>query len=556
MRNGETWWASIVFFAITGVAMTGAGSVASGQAFKDDFESYTAGSNIHGQSGWKGFDNNPNVGALVSDAFAHSGSQSIEIAEGADLIHEHEIAGGKWVFSVMQYVPSGSFGYSYVYLLSQYDDRSVGGGDRPVWSTFTRFLLSSRIVNTKTSGAMAAAIVFDRWIEHKYIVDLDENTVEAYYDGMLIDTRIWDEDGQDTLAAINLYGHQGSCVYYDDISVLPYEEALGEASHPRPADGAEDVVVDVVLEWNPGTFATGHDVYLGTDYEAVGRASRSEPMGVLVSQGQALASFDPEGLLEFEQTYYWRIDEVNGPPDSTIFRGPVWSFTTEPFAYPVEQITVTSNSTWGEGEGPENTINGSGLNADDEHSTKASDMWLGTANGGDAVFIQYAFDRVYKLHEMWVWNYNVLFEPLLGFGLKDVTIEYSVDGTEWAALADVELAQGPGEPDYIANTTIAFGGVAAKYVRLTVNSGWGVLGQLGLSEVRFLYIPVQARKPRPADGETGVAVAPVLGWRAGREAELHEVYLSIDEAAVADGSALLDIVDEASYVPGVLDFSQ
>ena len=65
----------------------------------------------------------------------------------------------------------------------------------------------------------------------------------------------------------------------------------------------------------------------------------------------------------------------------------------------------------------QNTVNGSGLNANDEHSTRAEDMWLAMGNGVDPVWIQFEFDRVYKLHQALVWNYNVEFEPVLGFGL-------------------------------------------------------------------------------------------------------------------------------------------
>jgi len=54
-------------------------------------------------------------------------------------------------------------------------------------------------------------------------------------------------------------------------------------------------------------------------------------MGVLVSQGQAATTYAPAAALEFGTTYYWRIDEVNAPPDSTIFKGEVWSFTTGNF---------------------------------------------------------------------------------------------------------------------------------------------------------------------------------------------------------------------------------
>jgi len=265
------------------------------------------------------------------------------------------------------------------------------------------------------------------------------------------------------------------------------------------------------------------------------------------------ADYQPASVLEFGQTYYWRIDEVNAAPDSTIFKGEVWNFTAEPFAYPVENIIVTSNAASDPSAGPENTINGSGLNELDQHSTAASDMFLGVP-GAEPVVLAYEFDKVYKLHEMLAWNYNVQFELMLGFGLKSVAVEYSENGADWIALGDIEFAQATARANYAANTTVEFNGVAAKYVRLTVNSGWGPMGQYGLSEVRFLYIPAQAREPQPTDGATAVDPSTVLSWRAGRDALSHEIYLSVDEQAVADGTALVDAVSDCSYAASALDF--
>jgi F5/8 type C domain/Right handed beta helix region len=152
--------------------------------------------------------------------------------------------------------------------------------------------------------------------------------------------------------------------------------------------------------------------------------------------------------------------------------------------YPISDVVATSNAISEEGAEPENTVNGSGLNDNDEHSTKSTDMWLGQPEDG-GVYIQFEFDDVYELDEMWVWNYNVMFEFLLGFGIKEATIEYSENGTDWTTLSDVEFAQGTATADYTVGTIVAFGGVPAKYVRLNVQSGWGMLGQFGLSEVRF-----------------------------------------------------------------------
>ncbi|UCD49261.1 MAG: hypothetical protein JSW27_17230, partial [Phycisphaerales bacterium] len=72
-----------------------------------------------------------------------------------------------------------------------------------------------------------------------------------------------------------------------------------------PEDGAIDVYRDIDLSWTPGGFAAAHDVYLGTSFDDVNSATRTNPMGALVSEGQAASSYDP-GRLELGQTYYWR----------------------------------------------------------------------------------------------------------------------------------------------------------------------------------------------------------------------------------------------------------
>jgi len=358
-------------------------------------------------------------------------------------------------------------------------------------------------------------------------------------------------------------GWGGHALFYGQIDdVRIYNRALshsdvkelcqgaGAAMIVAPGADATEVPRDAILSWQPGEYAATHDVYLGTSFADVNTAGRDNAMGVLVSESQDANSYDPPGLLDWGQTYYWRIDEVNAAPDFAIYKGGVWSFTVEPFGYPIEHVVATSNAASSPTEGPENTVNGSGLNADDEHSIKTTDMWLATA-GADPVCIQYEFDVVYKLHEMLVWNHNSSFELLLGFGLKDVTVEYSENGTDWTLLGDVELAQATATGDYTANTAVDFQGVTARYVRLTVNSGHGMTGQFGLSEVRFTSVPVQARQPEPADGAAAVSVEADLSWRAGREAATHEVSVGTDP----DALALVETTSEPTLDPGPLDLA-
>jgi hypothetical protein len=325
---------------------------------------------------------------------------------------------------------------------------------------------------------------------------------------------------------------------------------LGEATNPSPANEATEVYRDTNLSWTPGEFAATHDVYLGTNFDDVNSASRDKPGTVLVSKGQDANAFDP-GRLDFGKTYYWRIDEVNAPPSTAIFKSSVWSFTVEQLAYKIDanDITATASSS-GAGAGPENVINGSGLDANDRHSTSPATMWLTAPNAVGPAWIQFQFDKVYSLYQMWVWNHNTDFEESLGFGLKGVTIRYSVNGTSWMDLKSVELAQAPGVDGYAHNTTVDFGSVAAKYVRIDVTSNWGGV-QYGLSEVRFLYIPVQARSPRPASGSPSVAVNTALSWMPGREAASHQVYISTDEKAVTAGTVSAAAVTIPSFAPSL-----
>jgi hypothetical protein len=271
------------------------------------------------------------------------------------------------------------------------------------------------------------------------------------------------------------------------------------------------------------------------------------------SQNQDANTYQPDTLLDFVQKYYWRVDEVNAPPNSNFFyRGDVWSFTVEPFACPLSlssgSITdATASSTSGT-MGPRKTVDESGLNPNnDQHSTASTNMWL-SSSGPQPTWIQYEFDKVYKLHQMWVWNSNQSMEPYYGYGMKNVTIEYSTDSNDWKQLDGVfEFAPATGKADYTHNTTVDFGGVAAKFVKITAISNWkGLFRQYGLSEVRFFYIPASAWQPWPASGETGVSLDAVLSWRAGRDAAVHEVYFSNDMNAVEAGTALVGTVNKAS----------
>lgn len=336
--------------------------------------------------------------------------------------------------------------------------------------------------------------------------------------------------------------------------MLGEDTQKGLAAAPAPQDEAMDVPFDGFLSWTSGEFAAQHDVYLGAAFDDVSSASRAKPLGVLASLAQDANTYDPAGALAFGQTYYWRVDEVNAAPDFTVIKGDVWSFTVEPLAYPLPgaSITATASSVNSADMGPERTIDGSGLDAAGRHSVDPTTMWLSNKAEPQPAWIQYAFDKAYKLHELHVWNSNQVLEESLGVGAKAVKVEYSVDGTAWTALGEFTVAQASGTAVYAANTTIDFGEVVAKYVKLTIESNWGgLLSQCGLSEVRFSYVPVWARESNPAAGATDANPQVTLQWRSGREAASHKVYVSPDQQAVKDGTAPVATTSEPAYATAV-----
>ena len=99
------------------------------------------------------------------------------------------------------------------------------------------------------------------------------------------------------------------------------------AALPEPANRATEVAQDAVLSWMAGDYANKHDVYFGTVFDDVKDASReNDPSSVLASQNQDETTFEPAGLLEFAQSYYWRVDEFNDADPNSPWKGNVWSF--------------------------------------------------------------------------------------------------------------------------------------------------------------------------------------------------------------------------------------
>jgi len=211
-----------------------------GQPFwEDNFDNYTLGQFLDGDpedGGWKGWDNNPQFGAYVSDTQNRSTPHSVEIAwfsdVATDLVHEFSgVNQGKWTFIAWQYIPSDFSGNTFLNLLNTYEDG--GSHENPHWSNAIRF--SSETGNVETwDGLYTLPIVFDQWIEIRIEINFTQDLQWIYYNDGLLVSKSWTAGiapgGALNLACVDLYADElpSTSVYYDDIclegEVIPQPE--------------------------------------------------------------------------------------------------------------------------------------------------------------------------------------------------------------------------------------------------------------------------------------------------------------------------------------------
>jgi hypothetical protein len=95
-----------------------------------------------------------------------------------------------------------------------------------------------------------------------------------------------------------------------------------QATNPVPADGGQ-VGIEPRLEWTAAARAASHNVYLGTEKEAV---SAADTAASLFRGRQGGTSFSLQGLVQPGTRYFWRVDEVE-TDGTTIHKGAAWTFT-------------------------------------------------------------------------------------------------------------------------------------------------------------------------------------------------------------------------------------
>ncbi len=102
-----------------------------------------------------------------------------------------------------------------------------------------------------------------------------------------------------------------------------------KAGSPKPGNGAADVNRETSLEWVAGQYAASHNVFFGTDAQAVADAMTASPE-YKGSFALGAEKYDPAAL-DLGVTYYWRVDEINSLNPDSPWMGNLWSFTVGDF---------------------------------------------------------------------------------------------------------------------------------------------------------------------------------------------------------------------------------
>jgi PEP-CTERM motif len=214
----------LALFCVAVVLLFGVNAPA--EVFSENFDSYAAGSQMHGQGGWKGWDNSLAAGALVSNAFAVSSPNSVAIAGDSDLVHEWTgLTTGRYEVSAMQYIPSGATATTYFILLNIYND-----GGPYNWSVQATFNLDTDTLTDDFAPdpKPTLPIVRDQWVKIAADIDLDADTVNFYYNNTLLSTHAWKTGGESVseIKAIDLYAGNSpaTMAYYDDVVIQAIPE--------------------------------------------------------------------------------------------------------------------------------------------------------------------------------------------------------------------------------------------------------------------------------------------------------------------------------------------
>ena len=157
----------------------------------------------------------------------------------------------------------------------------------------------------------------------KIVLDATEAVwvISWYYDGDMVRTVNVSDSLKTNLQYIAISNARSDGIISE---LMLTQQVQLQAKDPIPVNESLVNNTNVTLQWSPGIFADQHDVYIGVDFDDVNNATISTAE---IYKGRHGANSYLAADLDPGQTYYWRIDEVGSPPDQTIYKGNIWSFT-------------------------------------------------------------------------------------------------------------------------------------------------------------------------------------------------------------------------------------
>ena len=214
----------LVFVLVLG-GLTGAASA----QWSDNFDSYATGSQLHGQGGWKGWQNDPGAGALTSSAQAISAPNSAAIGGASDLVHEYSgVTSGAWTYYANVYLPTGRTGNTYFILMNKYSDAGPPNWD---WSIEVNIAADGGVLDDFRSETPRTMNV-GAWNEIRVDFDLSANTQSTFINGDLLSSGTWTTGANSglSLQAVDLFANGTQNVFYDNMRLVPEPTTMSALS--------------------------------------------------------------------------------------------------------------------------------------------------------------------------------------------------------------------------------------------------------------------------------------------------------------------------------------
>jgi hypothetical protein len=221
--------------------------------WSDNFDGYTNRTVLDNVNGWAGWDDDGSMAAIVTDSEALSPPHSAAVGGGlSDAVRLFSgYTTGRWTFTTHVYLPSNLQGTTYFLLNNDY--AHGGPYDWAVEIDMDRSAGTAHEAFRDPDGTMAAPLLYDMWMEVRVEFDLDANTADVYFGGSLIGAGPWDAysgSGILELEAVELYAPHAATVYWDEMSLQPAGDCIGDFDGNNVTDDRD--VIAFLSAWRAG----------------------------------------------------------------------------------------------------------------------------------------------------------------------------------------------------------------------------------------------------------------------------------------------------------------